>query len=178
MGNPPVSGEFPSQRPVTHSFEVFFDLHFNKRLSKQSWGWWFERPSRSLWRHCNVNRSLQTVSASEAVIKQANSSSCATVCFYVNNNIQGFASWKLKVYTRRVNSRLQSINHIFMEPIIQQNAMLKAFLVLKLQYCGKTMWMPWLLLMPWFPELPGHWQPWNWLSRTNDRWSPMTLDLN
>ena len=25
----------------------------NKRLSKQSWGWWFETPSRSLWRHCN-----------------------------------------------------------------------------------------------------------------------------
>ena len=25
----------------------------NKRLSKQSWGWWFETPTRSLWRHCN-----------------------------------------------------------------------------------------------------------------------------
>ena len=25
----------------------------NKRLSKQSWGWWFETPSRPLWRHCN-----------------------------------------------------------------------------------------------------------------------------
>ena len=24
-----------------------------KRLSKQSWGWWFETPSHSLWRHCN-----------------------------------------------------------------------------------------------------------------------------
>ena len=23
------------------------------RLSKQSWGWWFETPSCSLWRHCN-----------------------------------------------------------------------------------------------------------------------------
>ena len=29
----------------------------NKRLSKQSWGWWFETPSRPLWRHCNVMRS-------------------------------------------------------------------------------------------------------------------------
>ena len=26
----------------------------NKRLSKQSWGWWFETPSGLLWRHCNV----------------------------------------------------------------------------------------------------------------------------
>ena len=25
----------------------------NKRLSKQSWGWWFETQSRSLWRCCN-----------------------------------------------------------------------------------------------------------------------------
>ena len=26
----------------------------NKRMRKQSWGWWFETPSRSLWRYCNV----------------------------------------------------------------------------------------------------------------------------
>ena len=37
------------QRPVTRSFNVFFDLCLNK----QSWGWWFETPSLSLWRHCN-----------------------------------------------------------------------------------------------------------------------------
>ena len=52
-GNSPVTGEFHAQRPVTQSFDVFFDLCLNKRLSKQSWGWWFETPSRSLWRHCN-----------------------------------------------------------------------------------------------------------------------------
>ena len=52
-GNSPVTGEFPSHRPVTRSFDVFFDLHLNKRLSKQSRRWWFETPSRSLWRHCN-----------------------------------------------------------------------------------------------------------------------------
>ena len=46
-------GEFPTQRPVTRSFDVFFDLRLNKRLSKQPWGWWFETPSWSLWRHCN-----------------------------------------------------------------------------------------------------------------------------
>ena len=50
-GNSPVPGEFPAQRPVTRSFDVFFHLRLNKRLSKQSWGWWFETPSRSLWRH-------------------------------------------------------------------------------------------------------------------------------
>ena len=53
-GNSPVTGEFPAQRPVTRSFDVFFDLRLNQRLSKQSWGWWFETPSRPLWHHCNV----------------------------------------------------------------------------------------------------------------------------
>ena len=52
-GNSPVTGEFPAQRPVTWSFDVFFDLRLNKPLSKQSWGWWFDTPTRSLWRHCN-----------------------------------------------------------------------------------------------------------------------------
>ena len=47
------SGEFPAQRPVTRSFDVFFDLRLNKRLSKQSWGWWLETLSRPLWRHRN-----------------------------------------------------------------------------------------------------------------------------
>ena len=50
---PFVTGEFPSQRPEMRSFDVFFDLRLHKRLSKQSWGWWSETPSRSLWRHCS-----------------------------------------------------------------------------------------------------------------------------
>ena len=52
-------GEFPTQRPVTRSFDVFFDLRLNKRLSKQPWGWWFETPSLSLWRHCYVWKTCQ-----------------------------------------------------------------------------------------------------------------------
>ena len=47
------TGEFPTQRPVTRSFDVYFDLRPNKRLSKKSWGWWFETQSRPLWRHLN-----------------------------------------------------------------------------------------------------------------------------
>ena len=52
-GNSQVTGEFPTQRPVTRSFGIFFDLRLNKRLSKQSWGWWFATTLRSLWRHSN-----------------------------------------------------------------------------------------------------------------------------
>ena len=51
-GNPPVTGGFPSQRPVTRSFDFFY-LRLNKRLSKQSRRRWFETPS-PLWSHCNV----------------------------------------------------------------------------------------------------------------------------
>ena len=43
-----------SQRPMTRSFDIFFDLCLNKRLSKQSRRWWFETPSCSLWHQCNV----------------------------------------------------------------------------------------------------------------------------
>ena len=52
-GNSPDTGEFTAQKLVTRSFDVSFDLRLNKRLRKQSWGWWFETPSHSLWRYCN-----------------------------------------------------------------------------------------------------------------------------
>ena len=53
-GNSLVTGEFPSQKPVTRSFNVFFDLRLNKRLSEQLGGRWFE--TRSLWRHCTATQ--------------------------------------------------------------------------------------------------------------------------
>ena len=56
-----LCGEFAGHRwiPCTKSSDaelndVFFDLRLYKRLSKQSWGWCFDTPSRSLWRHYNV----------------------------------------------------------------------------------------------------------------------------
>ena len=63
-GNSPVPGEFPAQRPLTRRFDVFFDLRLNKRLSKQSWGWWFETSSRPLWRQCNVSTWYMSVDMS------------------------------------------------------------------------------------------------------------------
>ena len=51
-------GEFPAQRLVTRNFDAFFDLRPNMLLSKQSWGWWFETPSRPLWRHRNVTARI------------------------------------------------------------------------------------------------------------------------
>ena len=57
-GNLPVTGAFPSERPVTRSFDVFFYLRLNKRLSKQWRRRLLETPSRSLWRHCNESVAL------------------------------------------------------------------------------------------------------------------------
>ena len=51
-GISPVTGKFPLQSSVTRSFGVFFDLHLNKRLGKQSRRR-FGMPSRSWWRHRN-----------------------------------------------------------------------------------------------------------------------------
>ena len=48
-GNSPVTCEFPSQRPVTRSFDVFFDLRLSKWLVKQSRRRWFEIDG------CNTN---------------------------------------------------------------------------------------------------------------------------
>ena len=53
----------PAQRPVTWSFDVFFDLGLNKRLSKQSWGWWFETLLCPLWRHFNADKYLVLIAA-------------------------------------------------------------------------------------------------------------------
>ena len=45
-------GRIPSHRPVTRSFDVYFDQRPNNRLSKPSRRRWFETPLCSLWRHC------------------------------------------------------------------------------------------------------------------------------
>ena len=42
-------------KPVVWIFDVSVDLCLNIRLGKQWSRRWFETPSRSLWRHCNVS---------------------------------------------------------------------------------------------------------------------------
>ena len=62
----PLCGEFTGHRwiPLTKASHaelwcLFLSARLYKRLSKQSWGWWFETPSRSLWRHCNAYTSVE-----------------------------------------------------------------------------------------------------------------------
>ena len=65
IANPRWRGKRSWQRrrtrnPVTWSFDVLFDFRLNKRVSKQSSGWWFETLSCPLWRHCNVDCVLSS----------------------------------------------------------------------------------------------------------------------
>ena len=53
-GNVPVTGEFPHKGQWCGALVFSLICALNKRLSKQSWGWWFGAPSRSIWRHCNA----------------------------------------------------------------------------------------------------------------------------
>ena len=62
-GNSPATGEFPAQRPVARSFDVSLICALNKRLSKQSWGWWFKTPSCSLLRHRISQNTMRTTPA-------------------------------------------------------------------------------------------------------------------
>ena len=74
--NSPVIGKFPTQRPVTRTFNFFYDLRLNKRLSKQSWGWRFETLSRSLWRHSNEHMAWLCHNE----LSNSNFNSCFWVC--------------------------------------------------------------------------------------------------
>ena len=74
-GNSPVPGEFPAQRPVTQSFDVFFDLHLNKRLSNNREAGDLRRYRAHydvivMWQHrpCLIRPKLKPVSKSVAFV--------------------------------------------------------------------------------------------------------------
>ena len=52
-GNPPVTGGFPSQRPMTRSFDVFVDRRLTNGWANNRDAGNLRRQSRSLWRHRN-----------------------------------------------------------------------------------------------------------------------------
>ena len=95
-GNSPVPGEFPAQRPVTRSFDVFFDLRLHKRLSKQPWGWWFETPAWSLWRHRNGSfpwHSGETDEANCSWLHQSHQCASATKLYQRRSVAAMFVIW-------------------------------------------------------------------------------------
>ena len=87
-GNSPVPGEFPTQRPVTPSFDVFFDLRPKKRLSKPWWGWWFETPSCPLWRNCNELLIFDNLMSDNGDV-WLEKMFCVVFCYCTQNTISG-----------------------------------------------------------------------------------------
>ena len=71
-----VSGEFPSQRPVTRRIDVFFDLRLNELLSKHHWRRWF-------WRHrAHYDVTVMQKQASHPTGHHCTAWSSARLCFY------------------------------------------------------------------------------------------------
>ena len=82
-----VRGNHRSQRPVTRSYDLFFDLRLNKRLSKQSRCRWFETPSCSLWCH---RKDLQLILSTRNLFQLPHCPPC---------NLFGLShSWKSPVF--------------------------------------------------------------------------------
>ena len=112
-GNSPVTGEFPAQRPVTRTFGVFFDLRLNKRLSKQSWGWWFETPLRPLWRHCNETHHSSPVSVSFVSSKApCITRACQLHVFLINLRLENFVMLVMYATKTKHWSPLQTFRNI------------------------------------------------------------------
>ena len=63
-GSSHVTDGFPSQKQVTQSFDIFFDVHLNKRLSKKSRRRWLKRPCT----HCDVPDMILELSMQHAVV--------------------------------------------------------------------------------------------------------------
>ena len=97
-GNSLVTREFPTQRPVTQSFDVFFDLRPNKRLSKQSRGWWFETLPCSLWCHCNADTEYTVHQYSDVFIQDN-----APTVWSAESPPSWFRQWWVKTLRHRQN---------------------------------------------------------------------------
>ena len=96
-GNSLVTGEIPHKGQWRGAL-MFFYLHLNKRLSKQSWDWWFETLSHSLWRHRNGMLFIIAVFWSESnnhlsQLLFANGIVKNTYTLYCNDRIKCLSVW-------------------------------------------------------------------------------------
>ena len=130
-GNSPVTGEFPAQSPVTRSCDVFFDLRPNKRLSKHWRGWWFETPSRPLWRHCNV------IILPKMTVKQ--SQKCICQCHISTNRNKDRTVWYNRSFSlSHIPQCIRKISHN--SSFCNRNVHTCANFYYKMVHCGIWDW--------------------------------------
>ena len=90
-----LCGEFTGPRWIPHTkasdaeLWCYFDLRPNKRLGKQSRGWWFETLSPPLWRHRNgVAKTLCIL-----LFRESLRSRCSYLPFYVFTGLTSEIVW-------------------------------------------------------------------------------------
>ena len=86
----------------------FFNLRLNKRLSKQSWGWWFETLSRPLWRHSNEIINTVKTQPTHSHIDMWGYSEC------INIFETYMYMWTIS-YSERSNQQMQPIHICFVD---------------------------------------------------------------
>ena len=112
-GNSPFTGEFPAKASNAELFDVFFDLRLNKRLSIQLGGWWFETPSRPLWRHCDdvmhTYTLFQGVSLHHAIQRPV--ASWASLSSTNSTETKDMVSWSMNtmMFQRHWNERERAV---------------------------------------------------------------------
>ena len=118
----PLCGEITGPRwiPRTKASDTelwcFFDLCLNKWLNKQSWGWWFETPSRQLWRHCNVNNDIelrqQLAQVMASCLKAPNH--CLNKCWYIIKSILWYSyktNFTKSAHELKPETCIRKLNH-------------------------------------------------------------------
>ena len=128
-GNSPITVGFPSQRPVTQSFYVDLRLNKNKRFSKSLRRWWFETPSRSLWRYSNEEFPyskiwLSSISSISPVYKLI-----ANILLFSISLVDGCQSWLIITATEIVRV---SSSTALKQPVLLKTCHNKLLLIL----CG------------------------------------------
>ena len=102
-----LCGEFTGHRWIPRTkasdVELWCFQRLKERLSKQSWGWWFETPSRPLCRHCNTDIACPQGGFCEHVFWRK-------LLAFLNNHNTG--QWSLPPYTRLSISRCPAYNDI------------------------------------------------------------------
>ena len=165
----------PHKGPVTRSFDIFFDLRLNKRLSKQSWGWYFETPSCSLWRHCHgiehcfsacLWTHIKIIKHSQLLCNNKVSVDCL-LCVILYIDMRVVASQitdNSTIYSQHLITYMQYITYLICFPhIFHPNVIgIVDFFTLNVRHSccawqkGPTPW----LLMPW-----RHRESWYWSCR-------------
>ena len=115
-----LCGDFTGPRwiPRTKASDagLWFDLCLNQRLSKQSWGWWFETLSLPLWRYCNGLNMVWRLFGAKPVFRAMLICHCRgyTDLYMLNNNFPQTRSSFLLTGILPKFRCFQSTNHSWM----------------------------------------------------------------